>query len=99
MPWVAMRKPARGRQGADRTAAFDDARALADAFRGADAVFAMIPPSYGEDDFGGYQDRAGAQHPEGTGPIQGLHRQEKRLNGAGGLKVVHLRPSYFMEAY
>jgi uncharacterized protein YbjT (DUF2867 family) len=43
-----------------RTAAFDDAKALAEAFRGADAVFAMIPPSYGEEDFGGYQDRVGA---------------------------------------
>lgn len=98
--------------------AFDDQAALAAAFRGADAVFAMIPPSYGEDDFGAYQDRAGtaiaqalrgsgvrkvvdlsstgAQHAEGTGPIQGLHRQEKRLNELG-LDVVHLRPSYFME--
>ncbi len=102
-----------------RSAAFDDSKALADAFRGADAVFAMIPPSYAEDDFGGYQDRAGtaiaqaikssgvkravslsstgAQHAEGTGPIKGLHRQEERLNAAGGLDVVHLRPSYFME--
>lgn len=96
-----------------------DGKALAAAFRGADAVFAMIPPAYGEDDFGAYQDRAGeaivlgiknggvgrvvalsstgAQHVDGTGPIKGLQRQEKRLNHAGGLHVVHLRPSYFME--
>jgi uncharacterized protein YbjT (DUF2867 family) len=98
--------------------AFDDATGLSQAFRGADAVFAMIPPSYGEEDFGAYQSRAGeailralkggsvsrvvflsstgAQHPEGTGPIKGLHLQERRLTGAG-LDVVHLRPSYFYE--
>jgi uncharacterized protein YbjT (DUF2867 family) len=39
--------------------AFDDAHALAEAFRGADGVFVMIPPSYGEDDFSAYQDRIG----------------------------------------
>lgn len=101
------------------TADVTDAKALAVAFRGADAAFVMIPPSYGEDDFGAWQDRAGeaivlglknggvrrvvslsstgAQHPDGTGPIKALHRQEKRLDRAGGLDVLHLRPSYFME--
>ncbi|HEV3027671.1 MAG TPA: NmrA family NAD(P)-binding protein [Planctomycetota bacterium] len=39
----------------------------------------------------------GAQHPSGTGPITGLHRQEKRLEGITGLNVLHLRASYFME--
>ena len=39
------------------TVVFDDARALTGAFRGADGVFVMIPPSYGEDDFSAYQDR------------------------------------------
>lgn len=39
----------------------------------------------------------GAQHPTGTGPIAGLHRQEKRLEGISGLSVLHLRASYFME--
>ena len=39
----------------------------------------------------------GAQHPEGTGPIAGLHRQEKRLEGVAGLNVLHLRAAYFME--
>jgi uncharacterized protein YbjT (DUF2867 family) len=39
----------------------------------------------------------GAQHPSGTGPIAGLHRQEKRLEGVSGLNVLHLRASYFME--
>lgn len=39
----------------------------------------------------------GAQHPTGTGPIGGLHRQEKRLERIAGLNVLHLRASYFME--
>jgi len=102
-----------------KTAAFDDAAALTDAFRGAEAAFTMIPPSYGEENFSAWQDRAGqaivdavkksglknvvdlssvgAQHPSGTGPIAGLHRQEKRLEGVPGLNVLHLRASYFME--
>jgi len=102
-----------------RTAAFDDAAALTEAFRGAEAAFTMIPPSYGEDDFSAWQDRSGeaiakavskagvkhvldlssvgAQHPSGTGPIAGLHRQEKRLEAVSGLNVLHLRASYFME--
>jgi uncharacterized protein YbjT (DUF2867 family) len=39
----------------------------------------------------------GAQIPEGTGPIAGLHRQEKRLNSLSGVNILHLRPGYFME--
>jgi len=39
----------------------------------------------------------GAQHPDGTGPIKGLYRQEQRLNAIAGLNVLHLRPGYFME--
>ena len=39
----------------------------------------------------------GAQLSEGTGPIKGLHRHEKRLNAIPGLNVLHLRPAYFME--
>mgnify|MGYP001592971210 CR=1 FL=1 len=99
--------------------AFDDAKALAAAFKGANGVFAMIPPSYTEDDFGAYQDRVGqaivealraagvaqlvslsslgAQQSEGTGPIKGLHRQEERLKGVTDVRVIHLRPGYFME--
>jgi uncharacterized protein YbjT (DUF2867 family) len=41
-----------------RPGAFLDAATLAEAFAGAEAAFVMIPPSYGEADFGGYQDRA-----------------------------------------
>jgi len=39
----------------------------------------------------------GAELPEGTGPIIGLHRQEERLNKVKGLNVLHLRAAFFME--
>ena len=39
----------------------------------------------------------GAELPKGTGPIVGLNHMEERLNEIKGLKVLHLRPSYFME--
>jgi uncharacterized protein YbjT (DUF2867 family) len=39
----------------------------------------------------------GADLPEGTGPIVGLHHQEGRLNKIRGLNVLHLRPATFME--
>jgi len=39
----------------------------------------------------------GAHVPEGTGPVAGLHSAEQKLNGIGGLNVLHLRPGYFME--
>jgi uncharacterized protein YbjT (DUF2867 family) len=39
----------------------------------------------------------GADLPEGTGPIAGLHHQEARLNRIKGLHVLHLRPATFME--
>lgn len=39
----------------------------------------------------------GAELAEGTGPILGLHDQEKRLNGLSGVNVLHLRCTYFME--
>lgn len=40
-----------------KSAVFTDPAALGDAFTGAEAAFVMIPPSYGEADFAGYQDR------------------------------------------
>lgn len=102
-----------------KSGTFTDAAVLADAFSGAEAAFVMIPPSYGEADFGAYQDRqadaiikavqkagvrkvvtlssVGAHQANGTGPIKGLHRMEKRFSQSGGPDVVHLRPSYFME--
>ena len=39
----------------------------------------------------------GAQVPEGTGPVAGLHSSEEKLNAISGLNVLHLRAAYFME--
>src|ERR1700688_1994082 len=39
----------------------------------------------------------GAQVPEGTGPVTGLHSSEQKLNAINGLNVLHLRAAYFME--
>src|SRR6202166_5138617 len=39
----------------------------------------------------------GAQVPEGTGPVAGLHSSEQKLNAIGGLNVLHLRAAYYME--
>jgi uncharacterized protein YbjT (DUF2867 family) len=41
----------------------------------------------------------GAEHKTGTGPIVGLHRQEERLNVLKETRVLHLRPTYFMENF
>ena len=40
----------------------------------------------------------GAQVPEGTGPIAGLHSSEQKLNAISGLNVVHLRAAVGPEA-
>ena len=39
----------------------------------------------------------GAQVPEGTGPLVGLHAIEEKLNAINGLNVLNLRAGYFME--
>jgi uncharacterized protein YbjT (DUF2867 family) len=39
----------------------------------------------------------GAQHPQGTGPIVGLHNLEEKLNAISGLNALHLRAAGFME--
>lgn len=39
----------------------------------------------------------GAELPRGTGPIEGLHAQEQRLDALEGLDLLHLRPGSFME--
>jgi uncharacterized protein YbjT (DUF2867 family) len=44
-----------------------------------------------------YLSSYGAQVPEGTGPVTGLHSSEQKLNAIGGLNVLHLRAAYFME--
>ena len=41
----------------------------------------------------------GAQHAAGTGPIAGLHAQEKRLAAIPGLNAVFLRAAYFFENF
>src|ERR1700751_1615914 len=39
----------------------------------------------------------GAQVPQGTGPVTGLHSSEQKLNAISDLNVLHLRAAYFME--
>jgi uncharacterized protein YbjT (DUF2867 family) len=39
----------------------------------------------------------GADKPDKTGPVVGLHYFEERLNAVDGLNVLHLRAGYFME--
>jgi uncharacterized protein YbjT (DUF2867 family) len=39
----------------------------------------------------------GADKPDGTGPIAGLHRMEERLKRISGLDALFLRAGYFME--
>ena len=39
----------------------------------------------------------GAQIPEGTGPIAGLHSSEQKLNAISGLNVLHVGAAHFME--
>lgn len=39
----------------------------------------------------------GADKPDKTGPVVGLHRLEQRLNRIQGINILHLRAGYFME--
>lgn len=39
----------------------------------------------------------GADKPDRTGPVVGLHYLEQTLNNISGLNALHLRPAYFME--
>ncbi|MFC2049377.1 NAD(P)H-binding protein [Chlamydiota bacterium] len=41
----------------------------------------------------------GADLPTGLGPINGLHRQEERLNALSKVDVLHLRAAYFMDNF
>lgn len=41
----------------------------------------------------------GAELPQGTGPIEGLHAQEQRLAALRGTDVLHLRPGSFMDNF
>jgi uncharacterized protein YbjT (DUF2867 family) len=96
-----------------------DAGALAKAFSGAKAVYALIPPNITSSDVRAYQERVndalvsaiekngvkyavalssfGADKPDKTGPVIGLHNLEKKLEGISGLNALFLRAGYFME--
>ena len=87
-----------------------DAGALTKAFSGAKAVYAMIPPYQAQVGDGmavaivksGLRNAVvlssyGADKPDKTGPVVGLHNLEKKLDGIAGLNVLYLRAGYFME--
>jgi uncharacterized protein YbjT (DUF2867 family) len=98
-----------------------DAAFLARAFRGADAVYTLLPPDPQSPDLCRQWDEqgkaivkairdsgvryvvflssVGADLPEGTGPIAGLHAQEQRLQGLQGVNVLILRPGAFFENF
>jgi uncharacterized protein YbjT (DUF2867 family) len=96
-----------------------DSAALTNAFKGARAVYAMIPPQMASLDFRDYQDQVtnsmataleasgithvvtlssfGADKPDKTGPVVGLHLMEQRFAEVPNLNALHLRAGYFME--
>jgi uncharacterized protein YbjT (DUF2867 family) len=59
--------------------------ALVAAAQNADVEYAVVLSSIGAD------------KPDKTGPVVGLHNLEQKLNGVAGLKAVYLRAGYFME--
>jgi len=77
--------------------AFDDAAALAAAFRGTDGVFVMIPPAYDEDDFSAYQNRTGeaiAKAVKDSGVKHVVHLSSigaDRAEGTGPIVKLHLQ--------
>jgi len=97
----------------------EDAASMTEAFRGASAVYLVLPEDISHQDLRALQERVsdtyaaailnthlrfvvnlsslGAQHPNRTGSIVGLHNQEQKLNRVAGLNVLHLRAAYFME--
>ena len=87
-----------------------DAAAIANAFSGAEAAYLMIPPfeaQVGDSLVSAVKKNTprhavvlssyGADKPDRTGPIVGLHNLEKKLEGVAGLNALFLRPGYFME--
>ena len=96
-----------------------DSAALTKAFKGARAIYAMVPPLMTSPDFRAYQDQVtdsiakaleavevthvvtlssiGADKPDKTGPVVGLHVMEKRFAQVPKLNALHLRAGYFME--
>jgi uncharacterized protein YbjT (DUF2867 family) len=98
-----------------------DAAFLTGAFRGADAVYTLLPPDPQSPDLrrqwderGGaivkairdsgvrhvvFLSSVGADLPDGTGPIAGLHAQEERLRKLPDVSVLILRPAWFFENF
>lgn len=96
-----------------------DSAALVRAFKGARAVYAMIPPNISAPDPRAYQEQVtnsiasalgsakishvvclssvGADKPDKTGPVLGLHEFEKKLTQIPQLNALYLRAGYFME--
>lgn len=96
-----------------------DSAALVRAFKGARAVYAMIPPNMTASDPRAYQQQVtnsiasalesakvthvvclssiGADKPDKTGPVLGLHEFENRLTQISQLNALFLRAGYFME--
>ena len=108
------------RKGAEAVVAdVTDAAALTNAFSGAQAVYAMIPPNIGAPDSSAYQERVsdamvaaitragvghvallssvGADKPQKTGPVVGLHNFEQKLSSITGLNALYVRAGYFMQ--
>jgi uncharacterized protein YbjT (DUF2867 family) len=87
-----------------------DAAAITNAFSGAEAAYLMIPPyeaRVGDSLVSAVKKNAlkhavvlssyGAEKPDRTGPVVGLHNLEKKLEGVAGLNALYLRAGYFME--
>jgi len=108
------------RKGAEACVAdVTDAGALAKAFTGAKAVYAMIPPNPASPDVSAFQERVsdalvaaitkggvghavalssvGADKPDKTGPVVGLHNLEQKLSSIAGLNALYIRAGYFMQ--
>jgi uncharacterized protein YbjT (DUF2867 family) len=86
-----------------------DAAAITNAFAGAEAAYLMIPPfqgRVGDSLVSAVKKNAvkhavvlssyGADKPDRTGPVVGLHNLEKKLEGVAGLNALYLRAGYFM---
>ena len=91
-----------------------DAGALTNAFAGAKAVYAMIPPNIGSPDVRAHEESVsdalrsaikkngikyavvlssfGAEKPQGTGPVVGVHSLEKKLERIPSLTRISHRP-------
>src|SRR5580693_5114378 len=96
-----------------------DSAALTEAFTGARAVYALLPPDLASTDYRAHQDRqtnsiasaleaaavthvvalssVGADKPDKTGPVRGLHAMEERFSQIPKLNALFLRAGYFME--